>query len=36
VRLGEHNEHVWRTIIGVSEDEYRDLEARGAIGTEYD
>ena len=35
VRLGEHNEYVWRELIGVSEAEYRELEARGAIGTEY-
>src|SRR5262249_34667949 len=35
VRLGEHNEYVWRELIGVDEDEYRRLEDAGAIGTEY-
>jgi crotonobetainyl-CoA:carnitine CoA-transferase CaiB-like acyl-CoA transferase len=34
VRLGEHNEYVWRDLIGV-DDDYRRLEDEGAIGTEY-
>ncbi len=35
VRLGEHNHYVWRELIGVSEDDYRRLEADGQIGTEF-
>jgi crotonobetainyl-CoA:carnitine CoA-transferase CaiB-like acyl-CoA transferase len=35
VRLGEHNEYVWRELIGVDEDDYRRLEDEGSIGTEY-
>ncbi len=35
VRLGEHNAYVWRELIGVSEEDYRRLEADGQIGTEF-
>jgi crotonobetainyl-CoA:carnitine CoA-transferase CaiB-like acyl-CoA transferase len=35
VLLGEHNEYVWRELIGVSEETYRRLEAEGQIGTEF-
>jgi crotonobetainyl-CoA:carnitine CoA-transferase CaiB-like acyl-CoA transferase len=35
VRLGEHNEYVWRELIGVDDADYRRLEDEGAIGTEY-
>jgi crotonobetainyl-CoA:carnitine CoA-transferase CaiB-like acyl-CoA transferase len=35
VRLGEHNEYVWREVIGIGEDDYRRLEADGQIGTEF-
>ena len=35
VRLGEHNEHVWLDLIGVSEETYRRLVAEGRVGTEY-
>jgi benzylsuccinate CoA-transferase BbsF subunit len=33
--LGEHNEYVYRQVLGVSDDEYAELEAEGHIGTEY-
>lgn len=36
VGLGEHNEYVYKTVLGVSDAEYDDLLARGEIGTEYD
>ena len=35
VRLGEHNEYVYRQLLGCSEEEYVRLEADGHIGTEY-
>jgi crotonobetainyl-CoA:carnitine CoA-transferase CaiB-like acyl-CoA transferase len=35
VLLGEHNEYVYKTILGVSDEEYAELEAEGHIGTEY-
>jgi crotonobetainyl-CoA:carnitine CoA-transferase CaiB-like acyl-CoA transferase len=35
VRLGEHNEYVWRELIGVTEETYSRLEAEGHIGTEF-
>jgi crotonobetainyl-CoA:carnitine CoA-transferase CaiB-like acyl-CoA transferase len=35
VRLGEHNEYVWRELIGIGEDDYRRLEADGQIGMEF-
>jgi len=35
VRLGEHNEYVYRELLGYSEDEYRELETEGHIGTQY-
>lgn len=34
--LGEHNEYVYREILGVSADEYAGLLARGEIGTVFD
>ena len=33
--LGEHNEYVYREILGVSAEEYERLIAEGEIGTEY-
>jgi crotonobetainyl-CoA:carnitine CoA-transferase CaiB-like acyl-CoA transferase len=36
VGLGEHNEYVYKQLIGVSDAEYEDLLARGEIGTEFD
>jgi crotonobetainyl-CoA:carnitine CoA-transferase CaiB-like acyl-CoA transferase len=35
VRLGEHNEYVYKEILGVPDAEYRELEAEGHIGVEY-
>lgn len=35
-RLGEHNEYVYRGLLGYSEAEYRHLEALGHIGMDYD
>ena len=35
MRLGEHNEYVWRELIEIGEDDYRRLEADGQIGTEF-
>ena len=35
VRLGEHNEHVYKKILGVSDEEYEELEKEGHIGTDY-
>ena len=34
VRLGEHNEYVYKEILGVSEEEYERLEHGGHIGDE--
>ena len=34
--LGEHNEYVYRELLGFSEREYRRFEDSGHIGTEYD
>jgi crotonobetainyl-CoA:carnitine CoA-transferase CaiB-like acyl-CoA transferase len=35
VALGEHNELVYKKLLGISDDEYERLEAEGHIGTEY-
>ena len=35
-RLGEDNEYVYKTILGVSDEEYSDLERHGHIGMDYD
>lgn len=34
-RLGEHNEYVYKELLGVSDDEYRELEREGHIGMDY-
>jgi crotonobetainyl-CoA:carnitine CoA-transferase CaiB-like acyl-CoA transferase len=34
-RLGEHNEYVYKQVLGVSDEEYARLVAEGHIGTEY-
>jgi len=34
-RLGEHNEYVYKEVIGVSEEEYVELEKEGHIGMDY-
>ena len=33
--LGEHNEYVYKELLGVTDDEYARLERDGHIGTEY-
>jgi crotonobetainyl-CoA:carnitine CoA-transferase CaiB-like acyl-CoA transferase len=35
VRLGEHNEYVYKELLGYSDEEYRELETEGHVGTEY-
>jgi crotonobetainyl-CoA:carnitine CoA-transferase CaiB-like acyl-CoA transferase len=35
VRLGEHNEYVYKELLRYSEEEYRKLETEGHIGSEY-
>jgi crotonobetainyl-CoA:carnitine CoA-transferase CaiB-like acyl-CoA transferase len=32
--LGEHNEYVYKKILGISDEEYHELEKEGHIGTE--
>jgi crotonobetainyl-CoA:carnitine CoA-transferase CaiB-like acyl-CoA transferase len=33
--LGEHNEYVYKRVIGVTDEEYAELEKEGHIGTDY-
>lgn len=33
--LGEHNEYVFKELLGLSNSEYSDLEQKGHVGTEY-
>lgn len=35
VMLGEDNEYVYKQLIGVSDEEYHDLEKKAHIGTDY-
>jgi len=35
-RLGEDNEYVYKGLLGCSDEEYRELEAAGHIGMDYD
>jgi len=35
VRLGEHNEIVYKKILSVSDEEYAELEKEGHIGTDF-
>jgi crotonobetainyl-CoA:carnitine CoA-transferase CaiB-like acyl-CoA transferase len=35
VLLGEHNEHVYKDLLGYSDDEYQALSQEGHIGTDY-
>lgn len=35
VRLGEHNEYVYKEVIGITDDEYQALKDKGHIGTTY-
>ena len=34
-QLGEHNEYVYRQLLGVSADEYEELQRSGHVGTEF-
>ena len=34
-RLGEHNEYVYKQVIGVSDEEYTELEKAGHIGMDF-
>lgn len=34
-RLGEHNEYVYKQVLGISNEEYAQLETEGHIGTDY-
>jgi crotonobetainyl-CoA:carnitine CoA-transferase CaiB-like acyl-CoA transferase len=34
-RLGEHNEYVYKEVIGVSDEEYAELEKAGHIGMDF-
>ncbi len=36
VAFGEHNEYVYKTVLGVSDDEYERLKAAGHIRMDYD
>lgn len=36
VRLGEHNEYVYKEILKVTDEEYAELEKEGHIGMDYD
>jgi len=35
VRLGEHNEYVYKKVIGLSDEQYQAMEKQGHIGTGY-
>ena len=35
VRLGEYNEYVYKEVLGVSDEEYRQLEEEGHIGMDF-
>ena len=35
VRLGEHNEYVYKELLGFSDEEYAELEKEGHIGTDF-
>lgn len=35
VRLGEHNEYIYKQLLGYSDQEYEEFERQGHIGTEY-
>ena len=36
VRLGEDNDYVYREVLGLSDEEYAELERLGHIGMDYD
>ena len=33
--LGEHNEYVFKELLGVTEAEYKSLEEKGHVGMDY-
>lgn len=33
--FGEHNEYVYKRVLGVTDEEYAELEKEGHIGTNY-
>ena len=33
--LGEHNEYVYKELLGYSDEDYRRLEAEGHVGMDY-
>ena len=33
--LGEHNEYVFKELLGLSDSKYADLEQKGHVGTQY-
>jgi crotonobetainyl-CoA:carnitine CoA-transferase CaiB-like acyl-CoA transferase len=33
--FGQHNEYVYKQVIGVSDEEYAELERQGHIGMEF-
>jgi hypothetical protein len=35
VRLGEDNDYVYREVLGISDDEYAELDRLGHIGMDY-
>ena len=35
-RLGEDNEYVYKSLLGVSDEEYVELQREGHIGMDYD
>jgi crotonobetainyl-CoA:carnitine CoA-transferase CaiB-like acyl-CoA transferase len=36
VAMGEHNEYVYKQVIGVSDEEYETLKAAGHISMDFD
>ena len=35
VRLGEHNDYVYKTVLGYSDEEYQALTAEGHVTMDY-
>ena len=35
VRLGEDNEYIYKQVLGLTEEEYANLESLGQIGMDY-
>ena len=36
IMFGEHNDYVYREVLGMSDEEIESLRAKGHIATEYD